>query len=92
VSSPLWDPMYEEEDRPTVPDRSGQVWVIECGGYSVHLVIGPPKLAVFNNHGDRDKRWRHPTLDLTTGSPRSIAEWTLEPWSTRDSGSWKRIT
>lgn len=70
----------------------GQLWLIECGGYDVHLVLGPPKLVVFNNHDDRDKRWIHPTLDLLSGSPQPVAEWTFEPWSTRDGGSWKRIT
>jgi len=88
---PPWDPMYEAEDRTIVPDRTGQTWIIERPGYSMYLIIGSPELAAYNNNCD-DKRWLHPTIDLMSGSPQSITEWTFESWSTRDSGSWKRIT
>ena len=81
-------PSYEEEDRSTVPDRTGQLWIIDCGDYSVHLVIGAPRNAGFNYSS---KRWIHPTINLTSGSPQPIAEWTFESWGTRDGGSWTRI-
>jgi len=89
VTPPTWTEAYESNERELVPDRSGQTWVVGFENPHVYLIVGPPVPAHYNN--STNERWLHPTLDLTTGRNQRLNEWVFEPWSTRDSGTWKRI-
>jgi hypothetical protein len=83
-----WSPELELEERRVVPDRTGQVWVIN--DFGPHLIL-EPAIHVVGPAITTDARWVHPALSLITGEQRRLGEWIDEPWLTRDSGSRRRI-
>lgn len=86
-----WTPELELESRRVVPDRTGQTWNI--GEFGPHLILEPAIQAIHivGSGIATDKRWVHPSVSLITGEEAKLGEWIDEPWTTRDSGSWKRI-